>query len=184
MTFKESIFSLIERVTGAHPVITTDHAAIHDGIAFSAVKKFASLAAGASAYLEFIVPAGAYVHFKPVSIQADGPKVTLQIIEAPTLTTGTTAITPVNRRRVGTPTASLVTIHSDPSGISAGTIVDQDYIGGGTGAGGSTVSGGMATNENEWPLKPATTYLCKVTNDGSAAVNVNVKVFWYEEVNA
>lgn len=173
--------NLIEEITGAARTITTDHDFIHKGIAFTTASKF-TIAAAASAYLEIIVPVGSYVHFKPTSIQTDGPKITVQLIEAPTLTTGSTVVVPVNRRRVGTPTLSLLTVKNNPTAVSAGTVLDQDYVGGGTGAGGSTVSGGMATNDNEWVLKPATTYALKVTNGGSASADVNIKTFWYEEL--
>lgn len=176
-----SIVNPVEEVTGGYKSITTDHAAIHGGIAFTVAHKFTIAAAG-SAYLEFIVPAGAYVHFKPVAMQTDAPKVLVQVIEAPTVTPGTTGKTPMNRRRIGTPTVSVVTVHTDPTGVSGGTVIDQDYIGGGTGAGGSSVSGGMGINENEWVLNPATTYLVKVTNGGSGSADVNIKLFWYEEL--
>lgn len=171
---------MVEEITGARPTITSDHANIHNGIAFTTANKF-TLAAAASGYLEIIVPAGAYIHFKPVSMQSDGPKITVQLIEAPTLTTGSTAVIPVNRRRIGTPAISVVTVKNNPTAVSAGTVLDQDYIGGGSSAGGSTTSGGMAINDNEWVLKPATTYAIKVTNGGSGSADVNIKTFWYEE---
>lgn len=172
--------NLIEEVTGAYRQITTDHGLIHQGKAFSIQNKF-TLAAAAIGYLELIIPAGAYVHFKPVSMQSDGPKILIQLIEAPTITTGNSPLVPVNRRRVGTPAVSIVTVKNNPTAVSAGTVLDQDYIGGGTGAGGSTVSGGVAQNDNEWVLKPATTYVVKVTNSGSGSADVNIKTFWYEE---
>lgn len=172
--------AVVENITGGMKNISTDHALIHGGQAFTAVNKF-TVANAASAYLEIIVPAGAYVHFKPISMQSDGPKITIQLIEAPTITTGSTAVTPVNRRRIGTPTASLLTVKNNPTAVSGGTILDQDYIGGGTGAGGSTTSGGNAANDNEWVLKPATTYVIKVSNGGTAPSDINVKTFWYEE---
>lgn len=170
----------VEEVTGGRPVITTDHGMIHQGGAFTTATKY-TVANAASAYLEIIVPADAYVHFKPITMQSDGPKILVQLIEAPTITTGLTGVTPVNRRRIGTPTPSLVTFHSNPTGVSGGTIIDQDYIGGGTGAGGSSVSGGMATNDNEWVLKQATTYVVKIANNGTAPADVNLKTFHYEE---
>lgn len=172
--------NLIEEITGSALAISTDHSNIHAGIAYTTTNKFTIAAAG-SAYLEMIVPAGAYVHFKPVSMQTDGPKITIQLIEAPALTTGSTAVVPANRRRVATPTVSIVTVKSNPTAVSAGTVLDQDYIGGGTGNG-QTVTGGNASNDNEWVLKPATTYVLKVTNGGASSADVNIKTFWYEEL--
>ena len=171
--------NLIEEVTGAYRSVTTDHDLIHQGKAFTTVNKF-TIASAASAYLEMIIPAGAYVHFKPVAMQSDGPKITIQLIEAPTITTGSTAVTPANRRRIGTPAISTVTVKSNPTGVSGGTVLDQDYIGGGTGNA-QTTSGGASQNDNEWVLKAGTTYVIKVTNGGSGSADVNIKTFWYEE---
>lgn len=172
--------NIIEEVTGGHVAITSDHSNIHKGQAFSVSNKF-TIANGASSYLEVIIPADTYVHFKPITMQSDGPKITVQLIEAPTITTGSTGVTPINRRRLGTPAVSVLTVKNNPTSISAGTIVDQDYIGGGSSAGGNTVSGGIASNDNEYVLKQATTYVVKVTNGGTGSSDVNIKLFWYEE---
>lgn len=171
----------LERVTFGEKVITTDHANIHEGVAYSYPVKF-TIAAGASAYLEILPPAWAFVHFKPVAIESDGPKILAQLIEAPTTTPGT-PVTPVNRRRLGTPPAAATVIRINPTGVSGGTVLDQDYIGGGTGKGGTQTSGGNASNENEWVLNPGTLYLLKITNSGPNPADVNVKVFWYEELD-
>lgn len=171
-----------ERVTQGKKTITTDHSAIHSGLAFGYATKF-TVAAGASAYLEVLTPAEGYVHWKPSAIQTDAPKILVQLIEAPTTTPGT-PVTSHNRRRVGTPPASTVTLRLNPTGVSGGTVIDQDYVGGGSGAGNSSVSGGLATNDNEWVLAQGTLYVIKVTNGGSGSADVGLKVFYYVEPSA
>lgn len=171
-----------ERVTHGKKVITTDHGNIHAGIAFGYATKF-TVAAGASAYLEVLTPATGYVHWKPTAIQTDGPKILVQLIEAPTTTPGT-VVASSNRRRVGTPPVSTVIVRTNPTGVSGGTVIDQDYVGGGTGAGLSSVTGGIASNDNEWVLAQNTLYVIKVTNGGSASTDVGVKIFYYIEPSA
>lgn len=169
----------LERVTNGQRSISTDHANIHAGISYSFPTKFTIAAAGI-AYLEFQTPVKGYVHFKPMNFSADGPKILVQLYEAPTLTPGSVQVVQ-NRRRLGTPPTASSVVRINPTGVSGGTLLDQDYIGGGVGIGGILSSGGNASNDNEWVLAQNTLYLLKLTNNGSSSADVNMKLFWYEE---
>ena len=64
----------VERVTECMPVITTDHALIHEGVAYSLSGVVTVTTTWA---LSITVPVNAYVHFKPVGIAASGGPVTV-----------------------------------------------------------------------------------------------------------
>ena len=174
-----------ENVTGGHKSINTDHALIHAGRAFSFSKKFSIAAAGIS-YVQIKTPASKYVHLKPIKVSSDGPKIDVAFIEAPTVTDGTNAVALVNRNR---PMASAYTFgtlaYDNPTSVSSGTIIEADYIGGGSG--GTPVAatiGGALNNDNEFVLKQSTSYLLKITNSGASTAAVQANFFGYEEDSA
>ncbi|PLX00493.1 MAG: hypothetical protein C0591_01115 [Marinilabiliales bacterium] len=175
----------IERVTNGVPIIDTNHAQIHAGNAFS-FAKHQSLAAGASLDVTFEVPAGAYVHFQAFDVVSDGlNELTVKLYEGTTLnaTPGGTAITPVNRHRVGTPESSVLTVKHGATIDADGTELDEMFL--------PKVSSGavknMATKGDsiEWILKPEEVYLLRLENTGTTTALVAVvRPFWYEEGGA
>lgn len=169
-----------ETVTGGNMTISSDHAAIHAGYGFSANVRNTSVADASTLLLEFKTPASSdtVVHMKSWEAWGEGGKNTFELLEAPTLTTGSTAITPVSRRRIGVPPTSACTLKSDPTSISAGTSLEATLFGGGgAGPGG----GGNRSADLEFVLKPNTTYLFRLTNNSGAAKGLSLWVFWYEE---
>lgn len=180
-TRKEGFGVPQEAITGGLPVINTDHEAIHLGWGYSASHYAEAVADDAAILLEFTTPAASasYVHLKAYRPWCEGGLAKFEIIEAPTLTTGSTAITPRNRRRTGTAPTSGVTVKSDPTSISAGTTIEGPTAFGGGGAGGG--AGGNYVNDQELLLKPATTYLFRITNLAGAAKALGLWLFWYEE---
>lgn len=179
---KEIFGSPIENITKAVPVINTDHEAVHLGYGFSA-SVFAELVADdAAVYIEFKAPAassGKVAHLKAYRPWSEGGVAKLEITEAPTLTTGSSAITPQNRNRYGTPAVSVSTLKSNPTSISAGTIIDGPIPVGGGGAGGGF--GGNLSNDQELVFDPGKTYLLTVTNLAGSAKALGLWIFWYEE---
>lgn len=127
--FTDSVFAKIERVTTGHPVIDTNHAQIHDSNAYSLGEVF-TIAAGATVDVTVHVPAGAYVHYQATDLSTDGGNtVTAKLYEGATITAETgTAITPINRRRLGAPDASLLTIKQGATVTATGTQIDQWYF--------------------------------------------------------
>lgn len=171
---------LVDRVTHALEAIETDHANIHEGIAYGAWHTF-NIAAGQSAYLHIVAPIDKYVHFKPSLYSTDGPSVFIDLAEGGTTVSDGTAILPRNKRRVGsTPDTSAMLVYYAPGTPVMGTIVDSDFIGGGTGNGASKTGASMP-GKDEIVLKPGSKYLMRITNSGTNTVNTHVKMFWYEE---
>lgn len=77
------------------------------------------------------------------------------LLETPTITDGTTVVTPYNMNRIktGSPTTLF---YSDPTSISGGTPIQVDVVTAGRRAGASAESHGA------WKLKPNTSYLWKI----------------------
>lgn len=173
---------LIDMVTKSLTSIPTDHANIHAGIAYGAWYKFAALGAGASGYITIVTPTDKYAHFKPTLFSTDGPNVSIDLAEDSTTVADGAAITPRNKRRVAGTAGDVakVLVYSGPTTPVMGTIIDSDFVGGGTGQGQSK-TGASQPNTDELVLKLGAKYLMRVTNNGAAAVNAHVKMFWYEE---
>jgi len=173
----------IEAVTGAQPVISTDHEAIHLGWGYSASVFAEGVADNAYVQLEIKTPETAdlgIVHLKTYRGWAEGGLAALSILEAPTLTTGDAAFVPKNRSRLGTPAASKCTIKTNPTSISDGTVIEGPIACGGGGTGQGT--GGNFSKDQEIILKENTTYLVRVQNLAGSAKALGLWIFWYEEV--
>ena len=168
----------IDSVTGAQRVILSDHSNIHRGEGYNAWVFAEGVADDGYAQIEFRTPAAGYVHMKLVQAWAEGGLALFEAIEAPTLTTGVTAFTPQNLRRVGTPPASTSVLKTDPTVVSGGTVI-RAYLLGGGGVGGG--NGGQTGLDTELVLKPGTTYLFRVQNLAGAAKALSLWLFWYEE---
>lgn len=173
----------LERVTGANRVITSDHANIHAGEGFNAWVFAEGVADNGYVQVEFATTgsSGSYVHMKLMNAWAEGGIALFEALESPTLTTGATAFVPVNLRRTGTPAASVSVLKTNPTSISAGTVIRAYLIGGG-GAGGG--SGGSNDKDIELVLKPGATYLFRVQNLAGSAKALSLWLFWYEEGGA
>lgn len=172
-----------EAITGAVPVINTDHEAIHLKWGYSASVYAEAVADDGVIMIEFKTPpatSGRTVHLKNYRAWCEGGLAKFDITEAPTLTTGLTAIVPGNRNRVGTPETSASTLKSNPTSISAGTVIEGPVAFGGGGAGGG--SAGNASTDQEIVLAVNTTYLIRVTNLAGAAKALGLWIYWYEEV--
>ena len=147
-----------ESVTSCFPVITTDHAFIHEGIAFTLS---GTVTVDTAWSMSFVTPAEGYVHFKPTGITAAGGPVTVTFLEGSTFTGGDVA-TPVNRNRVGTPTASTVAAKTGvtPTG---GTTIATLFI-------------PSATNGSQ--------RVGSSTEAATGTVACGYDLFWYEEESA
>ena len=141
-------------------------------------KAFGAVAGAGVAYIEIIVPNttfGRQVSISNLSVIAD-QLVQLELIEAPTITDGTTAVTIANRDRTVSKTANT-TAFSDPTAISAGTKL-LTYTFNTTGTNNPPATDGEYLDFN---LKKNTKYLIKLTNlNGTTATtfcNVLIDLF-------
>lgn len=157
--------------------ISNYHAATHKGLAYKAQVANVALGAGASLYFEIITPNTDMVaHLKAIQAYSDAGKLTIEMIEAPTITDGTTPIVLLNRNRNSINTSDL-TMYSDPSGISGGTELENlPFVATGP------QSTAFVQFDDEWMAKRNAVTLIKITNDDSSAANVWSKLFWYEEL--
>ena len=93
-----------------------------------------------------------------------------------------TALTEVNRNRVGTPAvAGTIVTHTPTAGTTDGAITILTTRVGSTGVGSKTISGGGSRGTNEYVLKPNTKYVVSITT--YAAVYVSLELDWYEHAD-
>ena len=108
-------------------------------------------------------------------------EMTVLITEGSDRTDGT-ALTELNRNRVGTPTTATVIVpHTPTGGDTDGTVILMNHRSGATGVGSKTIAAGGARGGNEFILKPATKYVISVTT--YADVWVSLDLDWYENTN-
>jgi len=167
----EKIGSIFGRT--AIPVISNEHNLIHGGELFSAEVANAALGAAAKLYIEINVPATHAVCLKKFKFY-NGDDGIIELTEAPTLTTGAAALTPLNRNRSsGKISASIM--KSNPTGISGGLSLSKFYFKGTVQAGGL-----LEDSDWEWRLKPGTVYLLTLTNSGASAEQAYLRADFYE----
>jgi hypothetical protein len=96
--------------------------------------------------------------------------------------TAGTALACQNRRRVGTPAASTVTVSRTPTGgTTDGATTLFSIRDGVTGVGGKSVQAGEGRESQEWILKPNTKYVVSITT--YADVFATMKLDWYEHAD-
>lgn len=167
----------VETVTNAQKIITTDHANIHSSMGFSVSGIFASVANGATVNYAFKTPSvasGKYIHLKYKEIQSSANKIRVDLYEAPTnAPINGNNLTPYNRNRVGTPTATAM--QSVKSGmtidLTGATMINSEQF----------LSGQARSLDLEWLLKPDTWYIRTLTNATGSATDISFFEFWYEE---
>ena len=149
---------------------TTAH--IHEGYAYDSSGSGTIPVAG---YYAFLANVGSIpLHFHGLTVDVDAGPVTIDLIEAPTVSAAGSAYTPRNRNRAFTDTSgATVTMGAT---ITGGTVLFTHTIH--AIGGGAHTQGGEAGGQGEWVLKPNTYYALKITGaDGTA---FNAKFFYYE----
>jgi hypothetical protein len=166
-----------EGLTGFQASISSDHAYIHDGIAFTAIIEVTDVA---SAYdIAFTTPSvssGKFIHWRPIGITSSANYVDIKLREGDTFSAGS-AVTPINRNRLATNTTNMQTMVTNATATPAGTVIQQTGIG--TSGNPVAVSGGGAGAEQELVLAQDTNYVITITPDDTTTVVLSL--FWYEE---
>lgn len=126
------------------------------------------------------------IHIPNVHYWADAEIARTEILANVDLTTGTTAVVPVNR----TQNADNVKVKpddllffSDPTGALTGDLMEGDLFGGGTGIGQTSFSG-TGQSGDEFILAKNSDNLIRVTNLENAARNFLLGVFLYRNVRS
>jgi hypothetical protein len=163
-------------ISGALNTIDIVHNEIHEGEFFSVSFKSADDSAIAdNATIAFaLTPATKYVHLQAVG--AMGGDAEIEFYEVSTVTGGT-ATTPRNHNRNGSDNSD-VTVVRDPTVNTAGTLLENIFLPGGTGP---QAVGGAGGQRQEWVLRPAITHVVRITNRAGTAQPGSLSVSWYEE---
>lgn len=174
------LYAPIEKITKALATIDANHAQVHAGAAFSLCLPKQTLAGSSNEDILITIPAGVYVHFQLADIHVGGAEdVAFQIYESPTAVHGTggNIKTPSNHNFAKNTPSQLTC--TEPSSVSAqGTWKYEKAV---LSTGKTHSSAGVANN-NEFVLKPGTTYLLRCVNQGATGQDLFREFFWYEEV--
>lgn len=152
-------------------VETTTHARIEAGNTFVHNNVHNGIAAGAS-YWHVLTTGAKELHLTIYSSSSDTAPIWVEITESPTFTGGT-AGTFVNKNRTSANTASASIVEGATVTVN-GTHLEGDF------SGGTKQSGGNTSIEEEWILKPSTSYGFLIRNDATGAANISFHVEFYE----
>lgn len=161
-----------DEIDDAVQVIDTEHRRVHLGFGFRCAKLY-SVTAGATVNLE-IKTGSKFVHLKQSGLVADINVILSTVIESPVITDGTTPVPVLNTNRTSS-NASTVKVFSDPTSVSGGTTIDTELVA-------AAKSNVQIPSAIEWLLKPNTTYVVQITNQGGTTSQVLARYFWYEMV--
>lgn len=140
--------------------------AVEQGRVFRGAAKY-TVGGGGSAYFQIKIPNdGIARKLAIINITSTVGPIDLQLILDPTITDGTTEVDLHNRNDYFVDCACGVTMFSDPTGISGGTVVSEGYIIGTTGTGNLRPGGNFAEAVNR-VLKLDSDYVIKMTNQNA-----------------
>ena len=152
-----------------------NHHRLHEGRAFIAWNIYpdsAKLAAGAHADIVLAAGPGTIPH---VTIAMESSGDADFFIYEGTTTTGGTAFTPVRRNRNIAATSNVAMV-TNPTVNTLGTLINRQFVTGGTGK--KSSGGGVGTLE--YVLAPLTNYLFRLTNVNGTAHTALLELEWYE----
>ena len=152
-----------------------NHHRLHEGRAFIAWNIYpdsAKLDAGASADIVLAAGPGTIPH---VTIAMESSGDADFFIYEGTTTTGGTAFTPVRRNRNIAATSNVAMV-TNPTVNTLGTLINRQFVTGGTGK----KSSGGGAGSLEYVLAPLTNYLFRLTNVNGTAHTALLELEWYE----
>jgi len=152
------------------------------GQTFNMSHIYSSVAAGASVYFQATTEGRlAHIVRLAASVQGGGPVVGY-LIESPSFTAGSappTVVANMDRRSSKAPTMAC---YVNPTGVTGGTTIELTLIATGGGVL-ETGAGSVAIEALEWVLRPETSYVIRLHNQGTAASTINLSMVWYESSN-
>ena len=152
-----------------------NHHRLHEGRAFIAWNIYpdsAKLAAGAHADIVLAAGPGTSPH---VTIAMESSGDADFFVYEGTTTTGGTAFTPVRRNRNIAATSNVAMV-TNPTVNTLGTLINRQFVTGGTGKKSSGGGGGTL----EYVLAPLTNYLFRLTNVNGTSHTALIELEWYE----
>ena len=168
-----------EKLTGYQGSISSDHAYIHKGIAFTAFIDIGTISSVTRiGFKTPSVASGEYVHWRPLGISTSTAYVKAVLTEGDTYTGGT-ATPAVNRNRnlAATKLTNMQDFKKGVTSTPAGTVIALA----GLGSAGNPFSrsGGGSGADEEILLIHNTNYVLSLTPEASTSVLLTL--FWYEE---
>ena len=152
-----------------------NHHRLHEGRAFIAWNIYpdsAKLAAGANADIVLAAGPGTIPH---VTIAMESSGDADFFVYEGTTTTGGTAFTPVRRNRNIAATSNVAMV-TNPTVNTLGTLINRQFVTGGSGKKSSGGGGGTL----EYVLAPLTNYLFRLKNVNGTAHTALLELEWYE----
>lgn len=182
-TLKGYFASIFDSFVSALKGIDIDHYYIHQGKKFYYSENI-SLNAAATKVITFKTPTlatGKEIHFRNDMVDTSGDKVLIQLFEGDVISGGSDKLTSVfNYNRKSTNTTTMQLFKTGTTQSTPGTIILNDYVGGGTGVGQSK-TGSKTTQKEERVLKNDTIYSLLYTNNSGSSNVINTIISWYEE---
>lgn len=177
MTAVEFLTQFQEELTKYVGVIGSDHAYIHDGIAFTAIINTGSISAAYDiAFTTPTLASGKFIHWRPIGIDSSAGYVDFVLREGDSYSAGTT-VTPINRNRLSGNVTKMQTFVTNATATPTGTIIQRGGIG--TSGNPASRAGGGSAAAQEIVLKQNTDYVLTLTPDSATVCNLSL--FWYEE---
>ena len=167
-----------QHVTGSERALVTvdvNHQRLHEGRAFYAYVLYphaAKLASGASLNIAIAFASGIKPHL--VYDANCGGDAEIYLYENAVVTGGTTLSSYSRNRTIATTSASVILLN--PTVTSTGSLLEAEFIAGGTGK----KSGGGIAGSTEQVLAPLTTYLFRLTNVNGTDHMAYLHLEWYE----
>lgn len=162
------------------PMTDIIHERIHHGEFFSATVYNAALADDANISVLMQVPASMSCHVSYI-VRAGGDAEVI-LYEAPTFSNAGSALTAYDRNRI-TANESLTVLTTGPTVSDTGTLLESQFIPGGTAGFLSFSPGSEGSMFKEYVLKPGEDYLLRAFNRSGGAAPMNVQVDFYEPIS-
>lgn len=170
---------LVDELTSALVVIDNAHHEIHEGeTAIVSYKSPDASPLADNATIAFLITTGAR-EAHVVARLGFGGDCEIEIYEGTTYTGGTgTAMTVLAKNRNLPLRAGYATVRRDITVTGVGTLLFNFFFPGGSGGNAQGVSD---DTRDEWPFKPSTNYMIRVTNRAGNAQPGALAIEWYEE---
>ena len=172
-----------EGLTGFKTVISSDHAYIHDGIAFTGIINTGSISGAYNiAFTTPSIASGKFIHWRPIGITTSADYVSVVMTQDETFSNGT-GVTPVNRNQAFAAVHPIEAASQIIDMVKGATCTPSgiELVNTGIGTSGNPAAraGGGAGADEELVLIPDTGYCITLTPD--SATIVTLALFWYEE---
>lgn len=162
------------------PMTDIVHERIHHGEFFSAFTYEAALADDGFSSILIQCAETMSCHFSYI-VRAGGDA-EIQLYEAPTFSNAGSSLTVVDRNRI-TNNSPLTTLTTGPTVSDTGTLLESQFIPGGTTGFLSFNPGGEGSMFKEYVFAPGTDYLLYAYNRAGGAQPMNIQVDFYEPIS-